>query len=113
MHQLLNHPHLSAHIDETDEDALSYMTDLEVGSVCVFLQSLALVVCAEQQDPDIPSCLFQIESFKNNKLGYRIRFHFRRNPYFQNNIIMKELHLGMGGKNKHVLIKVKAELSYM
>lgn len=61
---LLNHPHLSAHIDETDEDALSYMTDLE------------------------------IESFKNNKLGYRIRFHFRRNPYFQNNIIMKELHLG-------------------
>lgn len=40
----------------------------------------------------------QIESFKNNKLGYRIRFHFRRNPYFQNNIIMKELHLGMGGK---------------
>lgn len=64
---LLNHPHLSAHIDETDEDALSYMTDLEV------------------------------ETFKNNKLGYRIRFHFRRNPYFQNNIIMKELHLGMGG----------------
>ncbi|XP_060930410.1 testis specific protein Y-linked isoform X2 [Limanda limanda] len=64
---LLNHPHLSAHIDETDEDALSYMTDLE------------------------------IESFKNNKLGYRMRFHFRRNPYFQNNIIMKELHLGMGG----------------
>lgn len=61
---LLNHPHLSAHIDETDEDALSYMTDLE------------------------------IESFKNNKMGYRIRFHFRRNPYFQNNIIMKELHLG-------------------
>ncbi|XP_062247314.1 testis specific protein Y-linked isoform X2 [Platichthys flesus] len=67
---LLNHPHLSAHIDETDEDALSYMTELEVGN---------------------------IESFKNNKLGYRIRFHFRRNPYFQNNIIMKELHLGMGG----------------
>lgn len=64
---LLNHPHLSAHIDESDEDALSYMTELE------------------------------IESFKNNKLGFRIRFHFRRNPYFQNNIIMKELHLGMGG----------------
>ncbi|KAL1021002.1 hypothetical protein UPYG_G00007460 [Umbra pygmaea] len=64
---LLNHPHLSAHIDETDEDALSYMTNLE------------------------------IESIKNNKLGYRIGFHFRRNPYFQNNIIIKELHLGMGG----------------
>lgn len=64
---LLNHPHLSAHIDETDEDALSYMTDLE------------------------------IESFKNKKLGYRIAFHFRHNPYFQNNTIVKEIHLGMGG----------------
>ncbi|KAL2104370.1 hypothetical protein ACEWY4_001238 [Coilia grayii] len=62
---LLNHPYLSPHIDENDEDALSYMTNLE------------------------------IESF--NKLGYRIRFHFRRNPYFQNTVIMKELHLGIGG----------------
>ncbi|XP_016087292.1 testis specific protein Y-linked isoform X2 [Sinocyclocheilus grahami] len=64
---LLNHPLLSAQIDETDEDALSYMTNLE------------------------------IESFKNNKLGYRICFHFRRNPFFQNKMIVKELHLGMGG----------------
>ncbi|XP_067269823.1 testis specific protein Y-linked isoform X2 [Pseudorasbora parva] len=64
---LLNHPHLSAQIDESDEDALSYMTNLE------------------------------IESFKNNKLGYRICFHFRRNPFFQNKMIVKELHLGMGG----------------
>uniref|UniRef100_A0A671MIK3 Protein SET-like n=1 Tax=Sinocyclocheilus anshuiensis TaxID=1608454 RepID=A0A671MIK3_9TELE len=30
LHQLLNHPLLSAQIDETDEDALSYMTNLEV-----------------------------------------------------------------------------------
>ncbi|XP_052460200.1 testis-specific Y-encoded-like protein 1 isoform X2 [Carassius gibelio] len=64
---LLNHPHLSTQIDETDEDALSYMTNLE------------------------------IESFKNNKLGYRICFHFRRNPFFQNKMIVKEIHLGMGG----------------
>lgn len=40
----------------------------------------------------------QIESFKNNKLGYRICFHFRRNPFFQNQMIVKELHLGMGGE---------------
>ncbi|XP_062854461.1 testis specific protein Y-linked [Trichomycterus rosablanca] len=61
---LLNHPHLSAQVDENDEDALSYMNNLEV------------------------------ETFKNNKLGYRISFHFRRNPFFQNKVIMKELHLG-------------------
>ncbi|KAL4646250.1 testis-specific Y-encoded-like protein 1 isoform X1 [Arapaima gigas] len=63
----LNHPQLSSHIDETDEDALSYMTNLEV------------------------------ESFKSNKLGYRIAFHFSRNAYFQNSIIVKEFHHGIGG----------------
>lgn len=103
MFQLLNHPHLSAHIDETDEDALSYMTDLEVGSVCV-LNKFGSCKCPAAEFRHF-LLSFQIESFKNNKLGYRIRFHFRRNPYFQNNIIMKELHLGMGGKNKHMVIK--------
>lgn len=61
---LLNHPQLSAHIDENDEDALSYMTNLEI---------------------------------ENNGMGHRIGFHFRRNPYFQNSVIVKELHLALGG----------------
>ncbi|MBN3306590.1 TSYL2 protein, partial [Amia calva] len=65
----LNHPQLSAHIDENDEDALSYMTNLEV------------------------------DGFKGNKMGYRICFHFSRNPYFQNNIIVKEFHIGMAGSS--------------
>ncbi|KAJ8359423.1 hypothetical protein SKAU_G00159480 [Synaphobranchus kaupii] len=63
---LLNHPQLSAHIDENDEDALSYMTNLEI---------------------------------ENNGMGHRIGFHFRRNPYFQNSVIVKELHLAMGGSS--------------
>ncbi|KAJ8404572.1 hypothetical protein AAFF_G00334350 [Aldrovandia affinis] len=62
--ELLNHPQLSGHIDENDEDALSYMTNLEI---------------------------------ENNGLGYRIGFHFRRNPYFQNSTIIKERNLAMGG----------------
>lgn len=98
----MNHPHLSAHIDECDEDALSYMTDLEVGEVDL----LVLVECAGKQNSH--NTFFfppQIESFKNNKLGFRIRFHFRRNPYFQNNIIMKELHLGMGGNYSVIMQK--------
>ncbi|KAJ8259995.1 hypothetical protein GJAV_G00175860 [Gymnothorax javanicus] len=61
---LLNHPQLSAHIDENDEDALSYMTNLEI---------------------------------ENNGMGHRIGFHFRRNPYFQNSVIVKEIHLAVGG----------------
>ncbi|XP_036386182.1 testis specific protein Y-linked [Megalops cyprinoides] len=61
---LLNHPQLSAQIDENDEDALSYMTNLEI---------------------------------ENNGMNYRIGFHFRRNPYFQNSVLVKELHLAPGG----------------
>ncbi|KAI1890218.1 hypothetical protein AGOR_G00151410 [Albula goreensis] len=61
---LLNHPQLSSHIDENDEDALSYMTNLEI---------------------------------ENSGLGYKIGFHFRRNPYFQNSVIVKERHLAVGG----------------
>ncbi|KAI1892183.1 hypothetical protein AGOR_G00130700 [Albula goreensis] len=64
---LLNHPLLSAHIDENDEEALSSMSHLEV------------------------------ETLKNTRMGYRIAFHFCRNAYFQNSVIVKEFHLGLGG----------------
>ncbi|XP_064155848.1 putative testis-specific Y-encoded-like protein 3 [Anguilla rostrata] len=64
---LLNHPLLSAHIDESDEEALSSMSHLEV------------------------------ESLKNTRMGYRISFHFNCNSYFQNATIFKEFHLGLGG----------------
>lgn len=64
----------------------------------------------DTQPLDLSPCLPQIESFDNNKVGYRIRFHFRRNPYFQNNIIMKELHVGVRGERKQrVEIKLMDE----
>lgn len=98
----MNHPQLSAHIDETDEDALSYMTNLEVSTSR--LPSSASAVGGLHTSPRVPP---QIESFDNNKVGYRIRFHFRRNPYFQNNIIMKELHVGMRGeRTQEVQVKL-------
>ncbi|KAJ8265918.1 hypothetical protein COCON_G00150170 [Conger conger] len=64
---LLNHPLLSAHIDETDEEALSSMSHLEVEF---------------QEDP---------------RRGYRIAFHFNPNSYFHNNTIFKELHVRQAG----------------
>ncbi|KAJ8370150.1 hypothetical protein SKAU_G00101780 [Synaphobranchus kaupii] len=64
---LLNHPLLSAHIDESDEEALSSMSHLEV------------------------------ESLKNLRTGYKIAFHFNRNSYFQNTTIAKEFHVRLGG----------------
>ncbi|MGH0136796.1 UNVERIFIED_CONTAM: hypothetical protein FKN15_062804 [Acipenser sinensis] len=65
--QFLNHPQISAHIDEHDEDALSFMTNLEV------------------------------EHFKGARLGYRICFRFSRNPYFHNEVLVKEFHLRANG----------------
>ncbi|XP_072102786.1 protein SET-like, partial [Mobula birostris] len=64
----LNHPQLSALIDENDEEAFNYMMRLEV------------------------------EEFEDIKSGYRIKFHFSENPYFENSLIIKEFHLGTGGK---------------
>ncbi|XP_067880334.1 protein SET-like [Heterodontus francisci] len=64
----LNHPQLSALIDENDEEAFNYMMRLEV------------------------------EEFEDIKSGYRIKFSFNENPYFENSLIIKEFHLGTGGK---------------
>uniref|UniRef100_UPI00398E88CB protein SET-like n=1 Tax=Pristiophorus japonicus TaxID=55135 RepID=UPI00398E88CB len=64
----LNHPQLSALIDDNDEEAFNYMMRLEV------------------------------EEFEDIKSGYRIKFNFSENPYFDNNLIIKEFHLGTGGK---------------
>lgn len=95
----MNHPHLSAHIDETDEDALSYMTNLEVKHLTLYMQSEYYFLGSPVSFMQLIFIVVikQVETFKNNKLGYRICFHFRRNPFFQNKVIVKELHLGIGG----------------
>ncbi|CAN0068215.1 unnamed protein product [Lampetra planeri] len=64
----LNHPQISPLIDETDEEAFHHMTKLEV------------------------------EEFEDIKSGYRIKLHFAENPYFENDIVTKEFHLGSAGK---------------
>ncbi|NWV27270.1 TSYL2 protein, partial [Origma solitaria] len=63
----LNHPQLSAMISDRDEDALSYMTSL------------------------------QVEEFGHTRLGCRIRFFFSVNPYFQNDVVAKEFVRGPSG----------------
>uniref|UniRef100_A0A8C5WZI9 TSPY like 1 n=1 Tax=Laticauda laticaudata TaxID=8630 RepID=A0A8C5WZI9_LATLA len=57
----LNHPQLSAMINDRDEDILSYMTNL------------------------------QVVDFTHAKSGCKIKFYFSSNPYFQNEVIVKEL----------------------
>jgi len=63
----VNHPQISDILEEDEEDALHYMTKLEV------------------------------EEFEDIKSGYRINFHFGENPYFENTILTKEFHLGSSG----------------
>ncbi|CAM4705447.1 unnamed protein product [Caretta caretta] len=64
----LNHPQLSAVINDRDEDTLSYMTNL------------------------------QVEDFTHAKSGCKIKFYFSGNPYFQNEVIVKEFQPASSGR---------------
>merc|ERR1719277_269841 len=63
----INHPQISSIIEEDEEDALQYLSKLEV------------------------------EEFEDIKSGYKIKFHFSTNPYFSNDVLTKEFHLGSSG----------------
>lgn len=64
----VNHPQVSALLDEEDEEALQFLTKLEV------------------------------EEFEDIKSGYKIIFHFNKNPYFENESLSKEFHLNEAGE---------------
>ncbi|KAM4020146.1 uncharacterized protein ACNLHF_000682 isoform 1-T2 [Anomaloglossus baeobatrachus] len=64
----LNHPQLSAMIDDRDEDTLSYMNNL------------------------------QVEDFTHIKSSCKIKFYFNSNPYFKNDVIIKEFQYASSGR---------------
>jgi len=59
----INHPQVSAILGEEDEDCLQYLISISV------------------------------EEFEDIKSGYKIKFQFKKNPYFSNDEIEKEFHL--------------------
>jgi len=59
----INHPRISGILQDQEEDCLHYMTKLHV------------------------------EDFDDVKTGYSISFHFKENPYFENEVLTKEFHL--------------------
>jgi len=63
----VNHPQISAILEEEEEECLHYLSKLEV------------------------------EEFEDIKSGYRIKFYFDENPYFENDALIKEFHLGSSG----------------
>lgn len=64
----VNHPQISALLDEEDEEALHYLTSVEV------------------------------EEFEDIKSGYRIKFYFSENLYFKNDVICKEFMVSDSGE---------------
>lgn len=63
----VNHPHISTLLEEVEEEALHYLTSVEV------------------------------EEFEDIKSGYKIHFHFGSNPYFTNSTLTKEFRLANTG----------------
>lgn len=64
----VNHPQLSSLLEGEDEEALQYLKKVEV------------------------------QEFEDIKSGYKINFHFDKNPYFENDILFKEFHLNDNGE---------------
>jgi len=63
----INHPHISTLLEEVEEEALHYMSSVEV------------------------------EEFDDIKSGYKIHMHFKTNPYFTNTTLTKEFRLANAG----------------
>jgi len=73
----VNHPQISAVLDEEEEECLHYLTKLEV------------------------------EEFDDIKSGYRIKFHFDESPFFENNLLVKEFHLSTQGDPTSTSTEIK------
>ncbi|XP_013416177.1 protein SET isoform X2 [Lingula anatina] len=79
----VNHPQVSAILQEEEEDCLRYLTKVEV------------------------------EEFEDIKSGYKINLYFQENPYFENSLITKEFHLATSGDpaSKSTDIKWKPDMN--
>lgn len=73
----MNHPQLSQMIPEEQQRCLQYMQNLLV------------------------------DEFEDIKNGYKIIFKFDSNPYFENDTLVKEYHLGGNGTPKSVVTPIK------
>jgi template-activating factor I len=73
----INHPQISGIIEEDEEDALQHLVKVEV------------------------------EEFEDIKSGYKIKFHFEKNPYFDNEVLCKEYQLGSNGDPTSTSTEIK------
>lgn len=73
----VNHPQISAILDEEEEECLQFLNTLN------------------------------IEEFDDIKSGYKITFGFNENPYFSNTTLVKEFHLGTSGDPTSTCTEIK------
>jgi len=73
----INHPQLTSVLCEEDEDCLQYLNKIDV------------------------------EEYEDIKSGYKIKLHFRENPFFANDELVKEFHLAATGEPTSVVTPIK------
>ncbi|XP_034949057.1 protein SET isoform X2 [Chelonus insularis] len=64
--------------------------------VTAFVNNKKIAEILEEEEEDALRYLnkLEVEEFEDIKSGYRINFYFDENPYFENEILTKEFHLG-------------------
>lgn len=78
----INHPQLSTIIEEDEEDALKFLNKL------------------------------QVEEYEDIKSGFKIKFFFETNPYFENSELVKEYQLDSKGDPTSVSTDIKWKEGY-
>lgn len=95
-------------IRDQDENVLSYMMDLQVklgneggyGGKRAPLGNRKGQVCRKEA-PKLSSTFFgQVEEFRRRRDFCKIRLFFRSNPYFHNQVIVKEYVIHITGKRR-------------
>lgn len=77
-------------MDEEEEECLHYLTKLEVYFFFSVVFDTVLLF-------NVDFFILKVEEFDDIKSGYRIKFYFDENPFFENDLLMKEFHLGTSG----------------
>ncbi|XP_033220584.1 protein SET isoform X2 [Belonocnema kinseyi] len=64
--------------------------------VTAFVNNKKIADILEEEEEEALRYLnkLEVEEFEDIKSGYRINFHFEENPYFENDVLTKEFHLG-------------------
>ncbi|XP_008560807.1 protein SET isoform X1 [Microplitis demolitor] len=67
--------------------------------VTAFVNNKKIAEILEEEEEDALRYLnkLEVEEFEDIKSGYRINFYFDENPYFENDVLTKEFHLGSTG----------------